>query len=68
VEIRKTVHHQMPANPCDNRVYAQIIEGLGVQSPVNRRETNMTLLGLCLLLNQLKFVSNELRMPNVALT
>jgi len=92
VEVRKTVHLQMPANPCDDKLYAQIIEGLGVQPPINRRSTDMELLGLRLLhrqppklmiidevhhllagsdqrqlLNQLKFISNELRMPIVAL-
>jgi len=94
VEIRKTVHLQMPASPSDSKLYAQIIEGLGVQPPVNRRGTDMELLGLRLLhrqppkimiidevhhllagsvreqrqlLNQLKFISNELRMPIVAL-
>ena len=94
VEIRKAVHFQMPANPSDNKLYAQIIEGLGVQPPVNRRGTDMEFLGLRLLhreppklmiidevhhlfagsvreqrqlLNQLKFISNELRMPIVAL-
>lgn len=93
VDIRRTVHLQMPANPSDNKLYAQIIEGLGVQPPVNRRGTDMELLGLRLLhrqppklmiidevhhllagsvreqrqlLNQLKFISNELRMPVVA--
>jgi GTPase SAR1 family protein len=30
VEIRKTVHLQMPASPSDSKLYAQIIEGLGV--------------------------------------
>ena len=94
VELRKTVHLQMPANPSDNKLYAQIIEGLGVQAPINRRGTDMELLGLRLLhrqppkvmiidevhhllagsgreqrqlLNQLKFISNELRMSIVAL-
>lgn len=93
VDVRKTVHLQMPANPSDNKLYAQIIEGLGVQAPVNRRGVDMELLGLRLLhrqppklmiidevhhllagsvreqrqlLNQLKFISNELRMPIVA--
>ena len=94
VEIRKIVHLQMPASPSDSKLYAQIIQGLGVQPPVNRRGTDMELLGLRLLhrqppklmiidevhhllagsvreqrqlLNQLKFISNELRMPIVAL-
>ncbi len=93
VDIRRIVHLQMPANPSDNKLYAQIIEGLGVQPPINRRGTDMELLGLRLLhrqppklmiidevhhllagsvreqrqlLNQLKFISNELRMPIVA--
>ena len=92
VDVRKTVRLQMPANPSDNKLYAQIIEGLGVQAPVTGR-VDMELLGLRLLhrqppklmiidevhhllagsvreqrqlLNQLKFISNELRMPIVA--
>lgn len=28
VDVRKTVRLQMPANPSDNKLYAQIIEGL----------------------------------------
>jgi hypothetical protein len=52
VEIRKTVHLQMLANPCNNKLYGQIIEGLGVQPPVNRRGTDMELLGLRLLHRQ----------------
>ena len=94
VEVRHTVHLQMPANPTDNKLYAHIIEGLGVQPPISRRGTDMELLGLRLLhrqppklmiidevhhllagsvreqrqlLNQLKYISNKLRMPIVAL-
>ena len=94
VEVRRTVHLQMPANPTDNKLYAHIIEGLGVQPPISRRGTDMELLGLRLLhrqppklmiidevhhllagsvreqrqlLNQLKYISNKLRMPIVAL-
>ncbi|MDB5744198.1 MAG: TniB family protein [Polaromonas sp.] len=52
VEIRKTVHLQMLANPCDHKLHAQMIEGLGVQPPVNRRSTDMELLGLRLLHRQ----------------
>ena len=94
VEVRRCVHLQMPAKPCDDKLYAQIIEGLGIQAPINRRGVDMELLGLRLLhrqppkmmiidevhhllagtvreqrqlLNQLKFISNELRIPIVAL-
>ena len=94
VEVRKTVHLQMPANPSDEKLYAQIIEALGIQAPVNRRNMDVELLGLRLLhrhppklmiidevhhllsgsvreqrqlLNQLKFISNKLRLPIVAL-
>lgn len=89
VEIRQTIRLQMPAAPSDSKLYAQIIEGLGVPPPINRRNTDMELLGLRLLhrqppklmiidevhhllagtvreqrqlLNQLKFISNEMRM------
>jgi len=94
VEVRRTVHLQMPAKPSDDKLYAQIVEGLGIQAPINRRGVDMELLGLRLLhrqppkmmiidevhhllagtvreqrqlLNQLKFISNELRIPIVAL-
>lgn len=94
VEVRRCVHLQMPAKPSDDKLYAQIIEGLGIQAPINRRGVDMELLGLRLLhrqppkmmiidevhhllagtvreqrqlLNQLKFISNELRIPIVAL-
>lgn len=46
VELRKTMHLQMPANASDNKLYAQIIESLGPQAPINRRGTDMELLGL----------------------
>jgi len=52
VDTRRTVHLQMPAKPSDNKLYAQIIIGLGVQPPVNRRGTDMELLGLRLLHRQ----------------
>ncbi len=92
VEIRKTILLQMPATPRDDKLYAQIVEGLGIDAPINRR-TDMELLGLRLmhrnppkiliidevhhllagtvreqrqLLNQLKFIGNEFRMPIVA--
>ena len=52
VEVRHTVHLQMPANPTDNKLYAHIIEGLGVQPPISRRGTDMELLGLRLLHRQ----------------
>lgn len=94
IEVRKTVRLQMPAAPSEGKLYAQIIESLGVQPPISRRNTDIELLGLRLLhrqppklmiidevhhllagtvreqrqlLNQLKFISNELRMPIVAL-
>lgn len=94
VEVRRCVHLQMPAKPSDDKLYAQIVEGLGIQAPINRRGVDMELLGLRLLhrqppkmmiidevhhllagtvreqrqlLNQLKFISNELRIPIVAL-
>jgi len=94
VEVRRCVHLQMPAKPSDDKLYAQIIEGLGIQAPINRRGVDMELLSLRLLhrqppkmmiidevhhllagtvreqrqlLNQLKFISNELRIPIVAL-
>ncbi|ABM40101.1 TniB family NTP-binding protein [Polaromonas naphthalenivorans] len=94
VEVRRGVHLQMPAKPSDDKLYAQIVEGLGIQAPINRRGVDMELLGLRLLhrqppkmmiidevhhllagtvreqrqlLNQLKFISNELRIPIVAL-
>lgn len=94
VEVRRCVHLQMPAKPSDDKLYAQIVEGLGMQAPINRRGVDMELLGLRLLhrqppkmmiidevhhllagtvreqrqlLNQLKFISNELRIPIVAL-
>lgn len=98
VEVRRCVHLQMPAKPSDDKLYAQIVEGLGIQAPINRRgvdmDMDMELLGLRFLhrqppkmmiidkvhhllagtvreqrqlLNQLKFISNELRIPIVAL-
>jgi hypothetical protein len=93
VEIRRTLHIQMPANPTDDNLYAQISCGLGIKPPLNRRNTNMEIFGLRLLhvhrpnmmiideihhllagtvreqrqlLNQLKFISNEMRIPIVA--
>lgn len=49
VEIRRTIQLQMPANPSDDKLYAQIIESLGIQAPVNRRNLDVELLGLRLL-------------------
>jgi len=94
VEIRKVLRLQMPSKPNDDKLYAQIIQGLGHQAPYSRRGTDLEILGLRLLyrqpprlmivdevhhllagsvreqrqsLNQLKFLSNELRMPIIAL-
>lgn len=94
VEARKVLRLQMPSKPNDDKLYAQIIQGLGHQAPYSRRGTDLEILGLRLLhrhpprlmivdevhhllagtvreqrqsLNQLKFLSNELRMPVIAL-
>ena len=94
VEVRKVLRLQMPPRPNDNKLYAQIIQGLGHLAPFNRRGVDLEILGLRLLyqkpprlmiidevhhllagtvreqrqsLNQLKFLSNELRIPIVAL-
>jgi hypothetical protein len=94
VEARRVLRLQMPSKPNDDKLYAQIIQGLGHQAPYSRRGTDLEILGLRLShrhppklmivdevhhllagsvreqrqsLNQLKFLSNELRMPVVAL-
>jgi hypothetical protein len=94
IEARKILRLQMPSKPNDDKLYAQIIQGLGHQAPYSRRGTDLEILGLRLLhrhpprlmivdevhhllagtvrgqrqsLNQLKFLSNELRMPVIAL-
>ena len=94
VEARKVLRLQMPSKPNDGRLYAQIIDGLGLKAPYTRRGADLKILALRSLhqnpsrlmivdkvhhllarsvreqrqsLNQLKFLSNDLRMPVMAM-